>query len=188
MPGPSDPGKKRTALAEAVDAIARIFSGYALVAVIGIVMAGAWAIFGPTEDQLMSKYDLHVGDVQVAKKPNDCKFETAPLGQKNCHYEKRVVFAKPRWRNHWWRRGYRKRKARGHETDRQGRRCLRRLGQDSTTKFICILSFRVLCTSSGVRPCRNLACCNPERNSHPFSNGSCRKGLVLPATAKHLEI
>ena len=91
MPGPSDPGKKRTALAEAVDAIARIFSGYALVAVIGIVMAGAWAIFGPAEDQLISKYDLHVGHVQVANKPNDCKFETAPLGQKNCHYEKRIV-------------------------------------------------------------------------------------------------
>ena len=91
MSATSDPGKKRTALAEAVDAIARIFSGYALVAVIGIVMAGAWAIFGPTEDQLMSKYDLHVGHVQVAKKPDDCKFETAPLGQKNCHYEKRVV-------------------------------------------------------------------------------------------------
>jgi hypothetical protein len=91
MPGPSNPGKKRTALAEAVDAIARIFSGYALVAVIGIVLAAAWAIFGPTEDQLMSKYDLKVGHVQVAKKPNDCKFQAAPLGQKNCHYEKRVV-------------------------------------------------------------------------------------------------
>jgi len=64
MPGPSNPGKKRTALAEAVDAIARIFSGDALVAVIGIVMAGSWAIFGPIEDQLMSKYDLHVGHVQ----------------------------------------------------------------------------------------------------------------------------
>jgi hypothetical protein len=91
MPGPSNPGKKRTALAEAVDAIARIFSGYALVAVIGIVLAAAWAIFGPTEDQLMSKYDLKVGHVQVAKKPNDCKFQAAPLGQKNCHYEKRLV-------------------------------------------------------------------------------------------------
>ena len=79
MPGPSDPGKKRTVLAEAVDAIARIFSGYALVAVIGLL----WLVRGPS--------DLHVGHVQVAKKTNDCKFKTAPLGQKNCHYEKRVV-------------------------------------------------------------------------------------------------
>lgn len=91
MPGLSNPGKKRTALAEAVDAIGRNVRGYVLLVVIMIVMAGAWAIFGPIEDQLMSKYSLQVEHVQVAKKPNDCKFETAPLGQKNCHYEKRVV-------------------------------------------------------------------------------------------------
>jgi hypothetical protein len=46
MPGPSDPDKKRTALAEAVDAIGRNVSGYVLLVVIMIVMAGAWAIFG----------------------------------------------------------------------------------------------------------------------------------------------
>jgi len=39
----------------------------------------------------MSKYSLQGGHVQVAKKPNDCKFETTPLGQQNCHYEKQVV-------------------------------------------------------------------------------------------------
>jgi len=82
MPGLSNPDKKRTALAEAVDAIGRFVSGYVLLAVIMIVMAGAWAIFGPTEDQLMSKYSLQGEHVQVAEKPKDCKFETAPLGQK----------------------------------------------------------------------------------------------------------
>ena len=94
-----------------------------------IVMAGAWAIFGATEDLLMSKYSLQGEHVQVAEKPNDCKFETAPLGQKNCRYEKPVVLL-----NHAGEIiGGDEVTANGkHVVTRptEGRRCLRRLGQD----------------------------------------------------------
>jgi hypothetical protein len=33
-------------------------------------------------------YDMDLGRVEIAKKPHDCEFMTAPLGEKNCHYQR----------------------------------------------------------------------------------------------------
>ena len=36
------------------------------------------------------QYDAPAERVSIAKRPNDCEFMTAPLGRKNCDYEKQV--------------------------------------------------------------------------------------------------
>jgi hypothetical protein len=37
------------------------------------------------------KYDVNVGQVHIAPKPTDCNFWHAPVGFKDCHYEKWVA-------------------------------------------------------------------------------------------------
>lgn len=39
--------------------------------------------------------DAPVDKVIIEKKPHDCEFSAAPLGDKNCHYEK--VMSKMMW-------------------------------------------------------------------------------------------
>lgn len=50
-----------------------------------------WTTFTSTKVKLESQYGLTDGHVQVMKQPKDCEFVTAPLGEKNCHYEKRIA-------------------------------------------------------------------------------------------------
>ena len=36
------------------------------------------------------RYEMQYNDVSFTNKPHDCDFMTAPLGMKNCSYEKKV--------------------------------------------------------------------------------------------------
>ena len=41
-----------------------------------------------------TKYDAQSKDVQLQASPHDCEYSTAPLGNKNCHYERQVFVTK----------------------------------------------------------------------------------------------
>lgn len=46
----------------------------------------------PTSTQIQWVYHLDPKDVEVAKQLHDCDFMTAPMGDKNCRYEREIVF------------------------------------------------------------------------------------------------
>jgi hypothetical protein len=46
--------------------------------------------FGPDNIKYGLQYDLNSDHVHISNKPHDCDWDTAPLGRKNCRYEKVV--------------------------------------------------------------------------------------------------
>lgn len=61
--------------------------------VFGIPALCIWCLLpdGITEPiKYMLLYQVEIDHVHVSKKPSDCEWEHAPLGDKGCHYMKRV--------------------------------------------------------------------------------------------------
>ena len=44
----------------------------------------------PDKDYLSNKYNIPVERINAASKPHGCAYNDAPLGNKNCHYDKHV--------------------------------------------------------------------------------------------------
>jgi hypothetical protein len=42
------------------------------------------------QQRYAGKYDLKPEQVTIEKKPHDCDYQTSPLGNKNCHYERTI--------------------------------------------------------------------------------------------------
>ncbi len=57
-----------------------------------------WFIWAITPDSIrypfvyQFQYDVKYDDVHVDKRPNDCEWGHAPIGDKDCHYEKFVSY------------------------------------------------------------------------------------------------
>jgi len=47
--------------------------------------------FAPTAKQIEWDYRIDSQHITVASQPHDCEFLTAPVGSKNCHYERQVT-------------------------------------------------------------------------------------------------
>jgi len=66
------------------------------VGVAALVLVGLWPYL--SLDPVRSWYALTgkvpVEQVEMAKKPHDCEFMTAPIGDKRCHYDAKVVVLK----------------------------------------------------------------------------------------------
>ena len=60
----------------------------ALVFWLCVLVVAAW--FGWLDDSKL-RYEMAYDDVIYEDKPHDCDFITAPLGRKNCRYEKKVL-------------------------------------------------------------------------------------------------
>lgn len=43
--------------------------------------------FSPTAKQIEWDYRIDVSHIEVAPKPHDCEFMSAPIGEKHCHYD-----------------------------------------------------------------------------------------------------
>jgi hypothetical protein len=41
-------------------------------------------------------YSVEAGQVTIEKKPHDCEYDTSPLGNKNCHYERVISTVRTR--------------------------------------------------------------------------------------------
>jgi hypothetical protein len=61
-------------------------------AVLGLVI---W-FFLPTKTKYALEYETDSSKVFMEDKPHNCDWATAPLGAKNCHYEKDVTVRKMR--------------------------------------------------------------------------------------------
>jgi hypothetical protein len=46
--------------------------------------------FGPDSIKYRLQYDVDSDHVYISDKPHDCEWDTAPMGNKLCHYEKSV--------------------------------------------------------------------------------------------------
>jgi hypothetical protein len=66
-----------------------------LLRVLGLVVLGlvVW-VFLPAKTKYALEYETDSSNVIVEAKPHNCDWETAPLGAKNCHYEKNVIISK----------------------------------------------------------------------------------------------
>ena len=66
-----------------------------LLAILVVVAAIAFAIWGRhTELRYRVQYSTDGDQVVIERKPKDCNFLYAPLGLKDCRYEKEVVVVK----------------------------------------------------------------------------------------------
>jgi len=43
------------------------------------------------------KYDVKSAQVMIEKKPHSCEWDTSPLGNKHCHYERVISMVLIRW-------------------------------------------------------------------------------------------
>lgn len=66
------------------------------VAVVFLVLAALWPYVSldPLKSWYAFNYGVPVERVSMDRKPHDCEFTTAPLGEKNCHYEARPYVLK----------------------------------------------------------------------------------------------
>ena len=56
-----------------------------------IVYAGRAALpLLPLKYEMQLRHDLPNGHVEILPKPHDCDFLKAPLGSKNCHFEREI--------------------------------------------------------------------------------------------------
>ena len=62
---------------------------WALVIIAPIVWFG-----GLDDSEIRYEYQYEVDKVVIDDKPRDCDFLTAPLGKKNCSYQKELLFAR----------------------------------------------------------------------------------------------
>jgi len=67
----------------------RIQGAFWLAVLLGVVI---WIVGWFFEPQwwFSLRYNVPYEQVTLNKKPHDCEYETAPLGNKNCHYEKEI--------------------------------------------------------------------------------------------------
>jgi hypothetical protein len=54
----------------------------------------AWTWVSDTKLRYAVQYGINTDQVTIATEPADCDFMHAPLGQKDCHYEKTVLVIK----------------------------------------------------------------------------------------------
>lgn len=60
-------------------------------AVLGGMAAAIWFWIVPDKYRYAVEYDVPSEKVYVQDKPHDCEWEKAPLGNKYCHFERRVA-------------------------------------------------------------------------------------------------
>jgi hypothetical protein len=83
-------GKSKRSTKSAADT----FRGLLFLAAIGLCGAWVWSVASPmTWDQFRYsiEYETDQSNVYVEPKPHDCDFNKAPLGDKECHFEKVVT-------------------------------------------------------------------------------------------------
>jgi len=63
--------------------------------IVGLTVLGlvVW-VFLPAKTKYALEYETDSSNVIIEAKPHNCDWETAPLGAKNCHYEKDVIVRK----------------------------------------------------------------------------------------------
>lgn len=84
----------RSGLKEVRDGIGRLIVGLLPYAAIGVVGLFLWYLVSPTTwltTWYASEYNVDSSHVFVEAKPHDCDFQRAPLGNKECHFERSVT-------------------------------------------------------------------------------------------------
>jgi hypothetical protein len=98
--GSSDPPVKTYGLAAGVTNLGRgvikaVRLGLLVVLIGSAVWYIAYEVLTPLKQKLADQYHVSQDQVFIEQKPHGCDFDDARLGNKHCHFEKRVDAAKP---------------------------------------------------------------------------------------------
>lgn len=85
------PPRRASLFSEIFDGLGSLLGWLSGLVLVALAAGGIYYFyFLPDKDYLSNKYNIPVERINAASKPHGCAYNDAPLGDKNCHYDKHV--------------------------------------------------------------------------------------------------